>query len=95
MDKEVKRSTVYIAIEIINDGYSFERLWTCPREHEYTTPGEAAPCLFSKKYDNLYGGVRVLALCRDRLSPLLTVEEQSEVDQYIESRCQQKKRLVS
>jgi hypothetical protein len=91
MNKEVKRSTVYIAVEIINDGYSFERLWTCPPEHGHTSPGEAAPCLFSKNYGNLYGGVGVLALCGDRLPPrLLTLEEQSEVDQYIKSRYQQK-----
>jgi hypothetical protein len=54
--EEVKASTVYIAVEIINDGYSFERLWTCPPEREHTTPAEAAPCLFSEKYGNLYAG---------------------------------------
>jgi hypothetical protein len=91
MNKEVKRSTVYIAVEIINDGYSFERLWTCPPEHEHTTPAEAAACLFSEKCSNLYGSVGVLALCGDRLPPrLLTDEEQSEVDPYIKSRYQQK-----
>jgi hypothetical protein len=57
MNKEVKRSTVYIAVEIITDGYSFERLWTCSPEHEHTTPAEAAPCLFSEKCSNLYGSV--------------------------------------
>lgn len=51
------RTTYYLAVEIINDGYSFERLWTCSPEHEHTTLGEAAPCLFTKKYGNLYGGV--------------------------------------
>ena len=91
MNKEVRRSTGYIAVEIINDGYSFERLWGCPPEHEHTTPAEAAPCLLSEKYSNLYGSVGVLALCGDRLPPrLLTDEEQSEVDQYIKSRYQQK-----
>lgn len=89
--EDVKAKTVYIAAEIINDGYNVERLWTCPPEHEHTTPGEAAPCLFSKEYGNLHGDVGVLALCGDRLPPrVLTVEEQSEVDQYIKSRYQQK-----
>ncbi len=48
MNREVNRGAVYIAVEIIDDGHSFERLWTCPPEHAHTTPDEAAPCLFSK-----------------------------------------------
>ena len=49
MNKEVKRSTGCIAVEVINDGYGFERLWTCPPEYEHTSPAEDAPSLFSKK----------------------------------------------
>jgi hypothetical protein len=81
----------YIAVELTNGGSGFERLWTCPPEHEHTTPDEAAPCLFSKKYGNLYDGVRVLAVEGDRLPPrTLTTEEQAGVDQYIRTRTQQK-----
>jgi len=81
----------YIAVELTNDGYSFERLWTCPPEHVHTTPAEAASCLFSKKYGNLYGSVTVLAVCGDRLPPrTLTAEEQAGVDQYVQFRSQQK-----
>jgi len=42
--EDVKARTVYIVAEIFNDGFVFERLGTCPPEHEHLTPSEAALC---------------------------------------------------
>jgi hypothetical protein len=39
--EKVKAGPVYIAVEIINVGYNFERLWTRPTEREHITAGEA------------------------------------------------------
>jgi hypothetical protein len=87
----LKSRTTYIAVEISNDGFGFERLWTCRRSrarHWWRTPRRACS---PKNTGNLYRGAARLALCGDRLPPrLLTVEEQSEVDQYLRRRYQQK-----
>ena len=57
--EEPKAKTTYIAIEITQDGYAFERLWTCKPEHEHPTPS-AAQCLYSEKCGSVYAGVGCL-----------------------------------
>jgi hypothetical protein len=39
--EKVKARPVYVAVEIINAGYNFERLRTRPAEREHITSGEA------------------------------------------------------
>ena len=51
----------------------------CPPEHEHTTPGEAASCLYSKKYANLYEGVGALGHMIERRTDNVTRKRVAEM----------------
>jgi hypothetical protein len=85
--EEVKASTTYIAVEIFNDGFAFERLATRPPEHEHLTPSDAALCLHENA---AWGGTGILAIYGEpRDARPLTSEELEEIVQLWKSRSQQ------
>jgi hypothetical protein len=86
--EDVKARTVYIVAEIFNDGFVFERLGTCPPEHEHLTPSEAALCGHNNP---AWGGVDLVAVDGEsREARPLTAEEPEEIRKFWESHSQQK-----
>jgi len=73
--------------EIFNDGFVFERLGTCPPEHEHLTPSEAALC----GHTTQLGRWDLVAVdSESREARPLTAEEPEEIRKFWESHSQQK-----
>jgi len=68
----------YFAADIVGRGHGFERVETCPPEHEHLTPVDATICLRKNKR-----GEGVLAAAGEfRTVRRLTPEENAEIDRY-------------
>jgi hypothetical protein len=71
----------YFAADIFGRGHGFERVETCPPEHEHMTPVDALICLRKNKR----GGGVLAVVGEFRTVRRLTPEEEAAISQYIES----------
>jgi len=71
----------YFAADIFGRGHGFERVETCPPEHDHLTPVDALRCLRKNKR----GGGVLAAAGEFHTVRRLTPEEEAAISQYIES----------